>query len=390
MKKINKVTIFVAVIAVAMMWSCEDNSSAFDVNTILNPTENNLDKYDYSSEINQTRVDLAKSIVSAMTNNPAIEKEIINECNKMFDGDRNVLYRDLIKNEKLLEIKDNFDGLLDSRSTTLAHQPQRANAVIMPESDLTQVYLYQGNESGGVEGVVVIPEDVKEFEDKDLMLINNDGSIGYVSNLNAPNNNYLVISENERLLDDHAGTGGSSDCSVSSNSSGTGMAVKRMIITKARFTSIEAKQKVESWWGGEPEVRLNVIMPFYSPLTNSFLEARNSTYYYVNEWIKTKGKNEAVWNMQSTETPTWDPIQEPIGRRIVFTEEDGKRGEVTFTFGFTDKESGLTHNASVKVPATDGDALCADSWVYYWDKSGYYNWGLIEFYLQFKDFYVTY
>ena len=64
-----------------------------DRNEVINETT--IEHYNYSSEISQNRVLLAKAINEAINMNPDLAATIITECNKKIDGDKNVLCKNL-------------------------------------------------------------------------------------------------------------------------------------------------------------------------------------------------------------------------------------------------------------------------------------------------------
>jgi len=143
-----------------------------------------------------------------------------------------------------------------------------------------------------------------------------------------PEENYLVISRNERM--GYMGTTDYSSSTPQFAPSNTLASGKSMEITKATFTSIAAKRTVEDWIHGEPEVRLNVLYALINPSNGEITEARNSSFLYPNNWLKLGlFKNDVKWNNSVVQCPFWNENEKYYGRRLIWTEEDGTSKQIT-------------------------------------------------------------
>lgn len=360
MKKIIFIFAYVAFTLV----SCEKHE-------ILNET---IEPYNYESEISQNRISLANGLIDLINSDKEFSLSIINECNKMFDGDRNVLFKDLI----LLSIDKKPISMLINNSTSVKKVKSANNfSNYLLESDsLVQIYYYiaNGNDSTSFDGIVIKPAEYQEGEKRTLMVIKLDGSIDYVRTDIDPDENYLVISENQRY--DYINNGSQKASKVILADG------KSMKITRAKFTSISAKRTVEAWIDGEPEVRLNIGHVFLNPITYEIIEARNSSYLYVKDWIKNGVfKNDVKWNNMVVECPYWSINEKVYGRRLRWTEEDGTATAINWENHFPNKDTGITTTLTVQIPATNKDVVFADGWIDYDDlgSSKTYTWGIITF-----------
>jgi len=359
----KKIFYIFAIVAFTLV-SCEKNE-------ILNET---IEPYNYSSEISQNRISLANGLIDLINSDKKFSSSIINECNKMFDGDRNVLFKDLIS----LTIDKNPVSMLIDNSTSIRKVKSANNfSNYLLESDsLVQIYYYiaNGNDSTSFDGIVIKPAEYQEGEKRTLMVVKLDGSIDYVRTDIDPDKNYLVISENQRY--DFINNGPQKVSKVISTDG------KSMKITRAKFTSISAKRTVEAWIDGEPEVRLNVGHAFLNPTTYAIIEARNSSYIYVKDWIKNGVfSNDVKWNNMVVECPYWSTNEKVYGRRLRWTEEDGTTIATNLESSFTNKDTGMTTKLTTQIPATNKDIVFADSWIDYDDlgSSKTYTWAIITF-----------
>ena len=339
---------------------------------------------DYSSQTSQQRILLAKSLIEAFNNNNGLDSTVVRECNKKFDGDANVLCSDLVK--KKVAIGDISttkieECLSKTKSLQQAQTINESNDVInsiIAQDSLIQIYYYTTAGATGYEGIVVVPENVQERDGKDLLLIKKDGTETYIKSDVEPEKNYLVISRNER-----SGFNANFSKVISSenrqninNASG-----KDISITKASFTTYAAKIAVEDWWGGEPEVRLNILCPFVSPTTSLVTEVRNTTFLYPGSWLKSGVfKNTVKWNTTLVQGAFWDIRTKDYGRRLIWTEEDGTSAAKTVTTTIADSKSGITTTWSTSIPSSNGDKVISDNWIDYTNTpAGIQNWGSITF-----------
>ena len=56
-----------------------------------------IEHNDYSSAVSQNRVILAQALIESLNENSQLATQIIAECNKKFDGDKDVLCKDLFE-----------------------------------------------------------------------------------------------------------------------------------------------------------------------------------------------------------------------------------------------------------------------------------------------------
>ena len=69
------------------------------------------------------------------------------------------------------------------------------------------------------------------------------------------------------------------------------------------------------------------------------------------------------------------------GRRLIWNEEDGASSSKDITNTFIEKTTNITTTLKTTIPASNGDKLCADSFIYY-DEVGTgrsYTWSLLQF-----------
>lgn len=359
-----------------------------DRNEVINETT--IEHYNYSSEISQNRVLLAKAINEAINMNPDLAATIITECNKKIDGDKNVLCKNLfdipLNHSQNIKIHTLINGSSQIKKTkSVTKSSNFANSIISKDS-LVQIYYYLGDSdstSTSYEGIVVIPEDVEENEKKDLLVVKNDGTTTFIRSDVDPNKNYLVISRNERANFDNLQNQIINTQKKNKEELVNG---KTMRITKASFTSMDAKRTYESWWGGEPEVRLNIIYAFFDSRTNTFMELRNATFMYPKSWINNGTfKNKIKWNQSVVECPFWYQYESYYGRRLVWTEEDGDTKEKEINQEHIDPITNIKTVIKVKVPASDNDDLISDNWIDYFNtQPGEQRWGAIKFVLSFE------
>ncbi len=292
-------------------------------------------------------------------------------CNEFFDGDRNILCKDLfaqaIKNSSssLLGTQQTFGEVLfgNMRSESL-------ESSLFKEDSLVQLFLFVAagsNDSTDFSGIVVIPENYDDQKFQYLKVYYLDGTEGFLNSDVEPNRNYLVISENER--------GGKPKLIESGQVIKS--AIKSMKITKASFTSMDAKRKVEDCALGEPEVRLSMLY-----VTSGM--AASSSFMYPNGWIGgTWLKPTVTWNNTLIDLPLWDNSTQSIERKLIWREEDGSTVEKDETFTWTNPLTGITLTTTRKIPASDKQQDIAASYIHFADVSGEYNWGLIKFNIQF-------
>lgn len=349
----------------------------------------------YTSNISQDRINLAESLVEAFKSNKGMSLLAVNECYKMFDGDRNVLLKDICQKpiNQLKSTNNLFGELLNncmSNNTTTLKSGSSINNVnrLLTNDPSLQLYFFRGEtakDSVSFNGIVVLPENYNEKIHHDLILIKNDGTQSSIKGNVDPKENYLVISRNERLGMSWNGGWAGLDPRDIHNPVNKG---KSITIKRAKFISIKAKRAVESWAAGDPEVRLNVIYALKNTLTNTW-ETKPSTFMYPKNWVKTSWLLDGytTWNNTVMNLPYWNYDTQGLERRIIFTEEDGDSAEKETTFVYTDPLTKTKTTSTVKVPASDGDQVIADSYINKNTPAGIKYWGLIKFELVYP---ITY
>lgn len=115
-----------------------------DRNEVINETT--IEHYNYSSEISQNRVLLAKAINEAINMNPDLAATIITECNKKIDGDKNVLCKNLfdipLNHSQNIKIHTLINGSSQIKKTkSVTNSSNFANSIISKDS-LVQIYYY--------------------------------------------------------------------------------------------------------------------------------------------------------------------------------------------------------------------------------------------------------
>ena len=348
-----------------------------------------IEHNEYSSAVSQNRVILAQALIESLNENSQLATQIIAECNKKFDGDKDVLCKDLfempVSNNTSVRVKSILNGSSQIRKVKSSATSCSNTSSIISQDSLVQIYYYMGDSdstSNSYEGIVVIPENVKERDGKDLLLIKKDGTTTYIRSDVDPDKNYLVISRNERSNFDNIP---SQVSAAKMQKSATATDGKKMSITAATFTSIGAKRTFESWWGGEPEVRLNVLYVAVDQRTNAFMELRNATFMYPKLWIRNGVfKNKVQWNRSLVTCPYWYQNESYYGRRLIWTEEDGDTSETETNNEIVDPLTKIKTTIKKKIPASSNDALIADSWIdYYTTEAGELTWGSIKFVISF-------
>lgn len=338
---------------------------------------------DYSSTISQQRIAFAKNLISLINENEEIAEKITSECLKKFDGDNNVLCKDLFDvtmniSNRNLKISSFIDANFKSQRVRNVEDVDNFSNLLLSRDSLLQIYFYNvTGDSSSFKGIVVVPENVKERDRKDLLVINKDGSESYIRSDIDPQDNYLVISRNERTGSPEleAAYVSSNKQNVKTSSNG-----KSISIVRAKFKDITAKRAVEDWWGGEPEVRVNMVYALMDPITNKPIEARTSSFLYPGNWLKLGVfKNDVKWNNAPINFPFWHANEQNYGRRIIWVEEDGVSTEQTFSTVFKDENTNMTTTLSSKRPATNNDVTFSDSWIDFTSEAGILYWSLIEF-----------
>ncbi len=249
--QISLLTLFVSA---ALISSCKKEDSN-------NQDPDVIKTADYSSSISQDRINLAKKLVSAFSINPKLLCIATTECAKRFDGDNDVLCKDLFsKSVEMIKSTGNTFGELIGISQNSSNSSLKSAADggidfdLLTKDSLTQIYFCRGRyskDTTNIDGIVVLPQPFHEKTDKRVVLIKNDGTKTTILESENEDKNYLVVSRNERV-----GTKKLSNNFVHSLSTTTTVVPKKktFVITSAWFTNIDALRTVESRWLGEPEV----------------------------------------------------------------------------------------------------------------------------------------
>ena len=164
-----------------------------------------IEHNDYSSAVSQNRVLLAQSLAESLNKNPQLASKIITECNKRFDGDKNVLCKNLfempLSSSQKIKISAVLNGSSQIQRVKSSFNNSNFTSSIISQDSLVQIYYYTSGSdstSNSYEGIVILPEDAKERDGKDLLVIKKDGTTTYIRSDIDPDKNYLVISRNER------------------------------------------------------------------------------------------------------------------------------------------------------------------------------------------------
>lgn len=384
----NRLKLFlVIIICISFFSSC--NKENTDV-------QEEIKVSNYSNVISEQRVQLGKALVKAFTENTEMRKLAIDECYKLFDGDRDVLCKDLFDKQvgSLKSTSNSFGKLLNeyainSNSLLKSTSSEDFSQSIVCNDSLVQLYFFRSestSDSVSFGGIVVLPYPFKEKTDLEVLLIKNDGTETTIRTDVDPDKNYLVISQNERsriLWSNNEEQ--SSLKSVKSAMDEPNYSVgKAMTITNACFTSLNAKRTIEPWVSGEPEVRVNVMYAIKDHLSNT-MEAKNCTFYYPKNWIKTDGFNNYIKYVNTpVQCPYWYRYEHSYERRIRWTEEDGTTKETEINQEFTDPTTKIKTSSTIKIPASTDETIFADSYIDYMNpEAGEQNWGVIKFILEF-------
>lgn len=370
---------------------------------------------DYSSSISLQRISLAKAFIKGFSSNNDLLKTTLKQCNEKFDGDRNALLVNLKELSVGAHADENFtigeiiNNLYVSETVVLKSGPIENLVEKMLQNDpLLQLYFYRSslmNDSSSIAGIVIVPENFNESKDKEVILIKNDGTKSKIRTDVDPNQNYLVLSKNERIgHNDKSSTNKLKIAAIPDDPNDPNdpyypydpeigdtppttpnyTTNKSMRITNASFTSMDAKRQVESWILGEPEVRVNIIYAVRNQTTNS-MEPRATSFLYPQNWTYVSWfSTYSQWVGVSVDCPHWYFYEQSFDRRIQWIEEDGSTIETELTNELKDPTTGLTTTLKVKIPASTDQRIIADSYIDYYNPSaGEVNWGLIKFQLAF-------
>lgn len=360
---------------------------------------------DYSSINNRQRITFSKQLVSLLSSDGVIVT-VLDKCNDKFDGDRNVLLTDLLQAEvKTSTTKSSSKikfGDLFMRGTKSDNVIENL-IVNNPRLQIYQHIDHSLSDTTTIKGIVVLNDNFAEKTDKEVLLINMDGTESSIRTDVEPVGNYLVLSNNERMSymrdfplpetkpEVGEGGGGSGNdpydpyynqylshawgTKVDGTSSDTRQNMK---INKAAFISISAKRQVEPWIAGEPEVRLTLLST--SKGLNNVIEPMSVSYYYPKYWLDLGVfKNNVKWNYNSINMPVWYYEKEAYQRKLIFTEEDYDP-EVTMS-GKTVINPFTNTEISIQFQCLTNkfDDIIAESYIDYDFIYDEYNWGLIKF-----------
>lgn len=378
--------------------SCKTDSEEYNVENFP----------DYSSSISLQRISLAKAFVKGFSSNNDLLKTTLKQCNEMFDGDRNALLVDLKELSVGAHSDENFtigkiiNNLYVSESTVLKSGPiENLVEKMLKDDPLLQLYFYKSslmNDSSSIGGIVIVPENFNESKDKEVILIKNDGTKSKIRTDVDPNQNYLVLSKNERIgQNENIPMNKLKIAAIPDDPydpydpeigdtppTPTPIADKPMKITDASFVSMDAKRQVESWILGEPEVRMNILYAVVNRITNTMEARATSTMYLKNwtyvSWFSTYSK----WVGMSVDCPHWYLNEQSFDRKIQWIEEDGKDVASEQSFSVTDPNTHIAIGTKYTVPASDDQVIIAEGYIDFKNPlAGEVNWGLIKFKLAF-------
>jgi hypothetical protein len=353
---------------------------------------------DYTSSLSQLHITLAKSLVEAFTYNSEMKSVAIKECYKMFDGDRDVLLKDLLKKQigTLKSTSLTFGSILneylgEAYSINLKSEPtEDYSNLIVAIDPLIQLYYYKSpmsKDTTSFDGIVVMPVPFNEKTDKILKLFKNNGAETTIRSDVEPVKNYIIISQNERSGQEWSNINTNSRnlknaITVTDDPNNTIM--HSMKITNATFISMNALRQVESWIRGQPEVRINVFYSVKDHLNDKW-DLKFKSFLYPENWYYTKWFTSYVkWVGKSMDFPDWSFNEQSFDRKIQWVEEDGQPTETTYTWESTVTVTHDKKTISTKIPASTTQVIIAESYIdYYTSTSGEINWGLIKFTLAF-------
>ena len=375
MKKTNYASLLAFVAIVTLLVSCKKDSTDVPATTI---SPLGVDA-DYSGTINQQRIELAKGLIQTYAAHPETQTQTIAACNQKFDGDRNVLCSSLFAQSvsatignQSLKTETTFGDLLNtfvSNESSVANKTASAFAAAIVNSDsLVQIYLFvaTANDSNTFEGIVIRPERLEEINPVDLLVINKDGSESTIRSDVDPTKNYLVISRNERSMYSN----GAANLNVGYTYKTD--ALSYLKIKSAKFASVDALRKVEGWWDGDAEVRLDLLYATAGV-------ANDCAFRYTGNWLGGNWiKQTVVWNMCSVTIPTWNSVTQGA-RKFVWNEEDGATSAAVYSFTYTDPTTNAVLTLQKTVSATTGDVLIGSTYKEFTDPLGYTDMALFAF-----------
>jgi len=318
---------------------------------------------------------LAKSLTAAFIVNSEMQAKTITECNKKFDGDRNVLCSTLFsqsisnsengKTSKTNSIstfgellnKISIDNQLHSFKTNIDF----ANSILASDS-LIQLYFYiaKSSDSTSVEGIIIRPEYFDSNSPMNILVIKSDGSQAYIPSNVDPEANYLVVSRNER--------GGKALVSNSAlEQTYKTQSTRATKITRAQFTSMSAMRAVEPFMDGEPEMQLKLI---YTSGTSATIQEGFWTlpggHWITGTWLKQSPQ----WQYFTIEMPLWDNLTQSADRKLIWIEHDSG-DPISYSDSFEGK--------SVSYTLTKSDQIVSASYLDFSDYSVLHTWGGIRF-----------
>ena len=198
------------------------NKSDINVSPEISTFIDNTKPAEYVGQENENRIILAQALMKIFNENRNLVDLTIEECNKFFDGDRDVLCTDLFEkkiteqvkfegklvnslNSQFGEIINNFanETIFKNIEGKAIHNNNKFNFTneILKFDPLIQLYFYKGTEpkSTEIQGIVITPKTYNEKEVSEFKIIKKDGSFATISSIKDPKDNYLVISTNERI-----------------------------------------------------------------------------------------------------------------------------------------------------------------------------------------------
>jgi hypothetical protein len=343
----------------------------------------------YTSQIDLQRVELGKTIASNLKNKEFVDN-LIDLCNAKLDLDKEVLVSTIIKPNSTtafdLELSDSLIQNKQKVYSSLKTNKINLFNDLVKNDPLVQIHFHQGNSTETINGVVVLSTDEKN-NSKFAKLFTSNGEETTIGKDIVPNENYFIISKNERsnknwekvIANEKSNQKSLISWQPNYPTIGNNFSYE-MKLRSARFANFDALRSVEDWWSGDPEVRLNV---FYAEKdhTGNWVPREDVTYFPPGNWIRNN-----FWifdrvtcdNVVNVNLPLWRQDQS-TSRIFKFYEEDNDTFKVdSFTANVNGtNQAQFTWQISGK-KTSEVDITTKTIYKEEYPFTSYYNWGLIN------------
>jgi hypothetical protein len=346
----------------------------------------------YTSQIDLQRVELGKTIASNLKNKEFVDN-LIDLCNAKLDLDKEVLVSTIIKPNSTtafdLELSDSLIQNKQKVYSSLKTNKINLFNDLVKNDPLVQIHFHQGNSTETINGVVVLSTDEKN-NSKFAKLFTSNGEETTIGKDIVPNENYFIISKNERSnknWEKVIANAKSNKKSLIFWQPTNPIIYKpigynfnyQMKLVSARFANMDALRSVEGWWWGDPEVRLNV---FYAEKdqTGTWVPREALAYFSPGGWTKNNWWIFDVFttdNVVNLDLPLWKQDQS-TSRIFKFYEEDSNTPDVK---SFTANVSGTNQATfSWEISGNKNDEVNFASSNLSIEQYPFssYNWGIIN------------